>query len=67
MTFCLLFTYRPILSLPEYKVKVVSICEMLETGGPEVVVFDPFQRYVEILQDIDEKSAITLSFFNLMT
>ena len=45
----LLLTYRPILGLPEYKLKVVNICEMHGTGGLEVVVFDRFQRYVEIV------------------
>ena len=29
---CLLLTYRPILRLPEYKLKVVNICEMQGTG-----------------------------------
>ena len=38
--FSLLLTYRPILGLPEYKLKVVNICEMHGTGGREVVVLD---------------------------
>ena len=38
MTFCLLLTYRPIQGLPEYKLHVVNICEMLGTGGLEFVV-----------------------------
>ena len=36
------------------------------TGGREVVVFDSFQRHIEIVRKL-KKSAITLSFFNLMT
>ena len=36
------------------------------TGDREVVVFDRFQRYVEIVRKL-MKSAITLSFSNLMT
>ena len=62
----LCLTYSPILGLPEYKVKVFNICEMHRTGGREVVVFDQFQRYVEIVRK-SRKSAITLSFFNLIT
>ena len=38
LTFCLLLTDRPILGLPEYKLKVVNICNMDGTGGLEVVV-----------------------------
>ena len=38
LTFCLLSTDRPTLGLPEYKLKVVNICKMHETGGHEVVV-----------------------------
>ena len=30
--------------------KVVNICQMHGTGGREVVVFDRFQRYVEIVR-----------------
>ena len=56
---CLLWIYRPILALPEYKLKVVNICEMRETGGIKVLalyaIFDRFQGYVEIVR----KSAIT--------
>ena len=37
MTFYLLLTYRPILGLPEYKLKIVNICEMHGTGGREVL------------------------------
>ena len=37
-TFCLMLIDRPMLALPEYKVKVVNICEMHQIGGPEVVV-----------------------------
>ena len=62
-----MLTYRPILDLPEYKlkvVKVVNICEMHGTVGREVVVFDQFQRKVEIVRKL-MKSAITLSFFNI--
>ena len=36
------------------------------TGGREVVVFDRFQRYVEIVRKL-RKCAITLSLLNLMT
>ena len=50
LKFCLLLTYSPILGLPEYKVKVFNICEMHGTGGREAVVFDQFQRYVEIVR-----------------
>ena len=50
LAFCLLLTYSPILGLPEYNVKVFNICEMHGTGGREVVVFDRFQRYVEIVR-----------------
>ena len=42
LTFCLLLSYRPILGLSEYKLKVVNICEMHGTGGLEFVVFDRF-------------------------
>ena len=41
--------------LPEYKLKVVNICEMHGTGGHEVVVFDRFQRYVEIVRKLMKK------------
>ena len=50
LTFCLLLTYRPILGPPEYRLKVFNICEMHGTGGREVVVFDRFQRYIEIVR-----------------
>ena len=36
----ILLSYRPILDLSEYKLKVVNTCEMHTTGGIEVVVFD---------------------------
>ena len=42
LTFCLLLTDRPTLSLPEYKFKVVHICKMHGTGGLEVVVLCAF-------------------------
>ena len=38
LTSCLLLTDRPTLGLPEYKLKVVSICKIHGTGGLEVVV-----------------------------
>ena len=38
LIFFLLLTDRPILGLPEYKQKVVNICQMDRTGGLEVVV-----------------------------
>ena len=38
LIFCLLLTDRPILGLPEYKQKVVNICQMDRTGDLEVVV-----------------------------
>ena len=55
LTFCLLVTYRPILGLPEYKLQIVNICEKHGTGGLEVVVFDRFQRYVEIVRKLMKK------------
>ena len=62
LTFCLLLTDRPTLGLPEYKLKVVNICKMHETGGLEVVVlFHQFQRYVEIVRKSDGK---VLQLFN---
>ena len=36
--FCFLLTDRPILGLPEYKQKVVNICQMDRTGDLEVVM-----------------------------
>ena len=46
-------TRRKILSnLPEYKLKVVNICEMHGTGGLEVVVFGQFQRHVKIVRKL---------------
>ena len=42
LTFCLLLTDGPTLSLPEYKLKVVNICKMHGTGGLEVVVLCAF-------------------------
>ena len=48
-------TYRPILGLPEYKLEVVNTCEMHGTGFREVVVFDRFQRYVEIVRELMKK------------
>ena len=38
LTFCLWLTDRPILCLPKYKLKVLNICKMHETGGFELVV-----------------------------
>ena len=38
LTFCLLLTDRPILGLPEYKLKVFNISKMDRTGGLEDVV-----------------------------
>ena len=58
LTFCLLLIDRPILGLPEYKLKVVKFCKMDGRGGLQVVVsraFDRFQRYVEITKRSDEK------------
>ena len=57
LAFCLLLSYRPIIGLPEYKLKVVNVCEMHRTGRGclEVVVFDRFQRTVEIVRKSDEK------------
>ena len=55
MTFCLLLTYRPILGLPGYKLKVVNICEMQGTWDREFEVFDRFQRYVEIVKKLVKK------------
>ena len=46
---CLLLSYRPILDLPEYKLKLVNIYELHVIRGPIVVVFDQFQPYVEIV------------------
>ena len=42
LTFCLLLADRPILGLPEYKIKVVNICKMDGTGSLEVVVLRAF-------------------------
>ena len=56
LTFCLLLTNSPILGLPEYKlIFVVNICKMHWTGVPDVVVFDRFQRYVEIVTKFTKK------------
>ena len=55
LTFCLLLTKRPILGLREYKLKVINICGIHETAGREVLVFDRFHRYVEIVKKIEEK------------
>ena len=58
LTFRLLLTDRPTLGLPEYKLKVVSICKMHGTGVLKLwcyVLFDRFQRYVEIVRKSDEK------------
>ena len=38
LIFCLLLTVGPSESLAEYKLKVVNICKMHETGGLEFVV-----------------------------
>ena len=38
LTFCLLLTDRPIPGLPEYKLKLVNICNMDGTGRLEVMV-----------------------------
>ena len=38
LIFCLLFTDKPTLGLPEYKLKVVNICKMHGTRGLEIVV-----------------------------
>ena len=46
--------------------KILNVCEMHVTGVRVVVVFDRFERYVKIVRKL-MKSAITLSFFNLMT
>ena len=35
--------------------KFVNICEMHGIGGLEVVMFDRFQRYVEIVRKSNEK------------
>ena len=51
----LLLSYSLILGLLEYKLIVVSACEMHETGGHEVVVFDRFQRYVELVRKLMRK------------
>ena len=42
LTFCLLLSHRPILTLAEYKLKVVNICEMHGTGGIKVLVLCAF-------------------------
>ena len=58
LTFCLLLTDRPILGLPEYKLKVVNICKMDRTRVLKLwcyELFDRFQRYVEIVRKSDEK------------
>ena len=33
LTLCLLCIYKPTIALPEYKLKVVNICDMHWTGG----------------------------------
>ena len=38
-----------------YKLKVFNICEKHGTGGREVVVFDRFQQYVEIVRKLMKK------------
>ena len=38
LTSCLLLADRPIIGLPEYKLKVVNICKLDRTEGLEVVV-----------------------------
>ena len=58
LTFCLLLTDRPTPGLPEYKLKVVNICQMHGTGVLKLwcyELFDPFQPYVEIVSKNDEK------------
>ena len=58
LTFCLLSTDRPILGLPEYKLKVVNICKMDRTGVLKLwcyELFDRFQRYVETVRKSYEK------------
>ena len=42
LAFRLLLPDRPTLGQPEYKLKVVNICEMHGTGGLEVVVLCAF-------------------------
>ena len=70
LTFFLLLTDRPILGLPEYKLKVANICKMHGTGGLEVVVLCAFWSISTICLNCKKKwwkSAITLSLGNVMT
>ena len=55
LTFHLLLTYRPIPGLPEYKLKVVNICEKHGAGSREVLVLHRFQRYVGIVRKLKKK------------
>ena len=58
LTFCLLLTDRPTLGLLEYKLRVVNVCKMHGTGVLKLwryVLFDRFQRYVEIVRKSDKK------------
>ena len=55
LTFCLLLTDRPILSLPEDKLKVVIICKMHGTGGLEVVVLWAFWPISTICRNCNKK------------
>ena len=44
------------------QIKVVSICEMHGTGGLAVVVFDRFQRNVEIVRKLMKKCYNSFTF-----
>ena len=62
LTCCLLLTYRPILCLSGYKLKVLNICEMHGTESREVLVFDRLQQYVEIVRILMTKCYNTFIF-----
>ena len=54
----LILTHRPILALPEYKLKVVSVCEMHGTGVLKLwcyAFFYRLQRYLHIVRKSDAK------------
>ena len=54
----LVLTYRPIIALPEYDLKVVSICKLYGSGGLAVVVLRAFHHIsaiCKIMRKSDEK------------
>ena len=58
LTFCLLLIDSPTPGLPEYKLKVSIFVKSTGQGVLKLwcyVLFDRFQRYVEIVRKSDEK------------